>query len=367
MNMKVQYWHAKRVTIEAGVSGKLPSARRKAERKIRKRCGSALPELENINRMVRATDTLLVFVCVEKGDEKLELNKVVDDILQARILLGVQSIILGAFGHLSVNPAEPRFAKMLSDELIAAVRTRHAQIDSFPFGWDKSLELSVPLHHYNCSFRSFEVPNEDTWDTIAMEFDTHMLLTGHYDVQYRNLSGLTQHIGDGILDIACGSARLLHYIYATKPNLQWTYLGIDSSEEMREIALRNNAVFSIAYAKHFRESVRIRTIPLEDIDCRGNDTIILFNAMSYLDMEVLFTKLHQTKATVIVGEEHPFILGNSANLAPSAKRYLSSIRRVSVAELKTIFINNGFVQIDENETSIDNKHNFVGMVFEAGH
>lgn len=154
--MKLLYLHAMNLKIEAGVGGGNPCKRRQNEARLRERIGKYLPQLDENNRRQESKNALLCFVCVEKGDERLELCKVMEDALSRQKFLGVPEIVIGSFGHLSTTPAEAGVARKIIDELTAILASVEKGIKIFPFGWDKSLELKVPLHSYNISFASFE-------------------------------------------------------------------------------------------------------------------------------------------------------------------------------------------------------------------
>ncbi|MDO8554551.1 MAG: threonyl-tRNA synthetase editing domain-containing protein [Candidatus Micrarchaeota archaeon] len=172
--MKLLYIHSKNLIIEAGVPGKTPSQRRRAEAKMRGKFGSLLRELnERTDVVINSKNALLTFVCVEKGDEGVDLDRVKTDILRSSALIGVSEIVIGAFAHLSNNVATAELARDIIDELANCVNARILndfidkvdmgetkikipKIYVYPFGWDKSIKLNIPLHHYNFSFRSFE-------------------------------------------------------------------------------------------------------------------------------------------------------------------------------------------------------------------
>ena len=94
--------------------------------------------------------------CAEKGDERLDLRRPKDSIIKSRTMLGVAEIVIAAFGHLSDRPADPVLAREIIDEMYGLILAEHAQTRLVPFGWDKSLEMKVPMHHYNCSWKSFK-------------------------------------------------------------------------------------------------------------------------------------------------------------------------------------------------------------------
>jgi hypothetical protein len=154
--MKILMWHAKNLRIEAGVGRKKTSKRKRALKRLKSRLGDSLPALDESGGITTAENALLVLSCIEKGDERLQLGPVKDSIIKSRAMLGVTEIVIAAFGHLSDRPADPMLASRIVDELFEMVRAEHEQAKLVPFGWDKSLEMKVPLHHYNCGFLSFD-------------------------------------------------------------------------------------------------------------------------------------------------------------------------------------------------------------------
>ncbi|VVC03870.1 putative threonine--tRNA ligase 2 [Candidatus Bilamarchaeum dharawalense] len=152
--MKLLCFHARDLRLEAGIHGS-PAKQKQTERLLRERLGNALPLLDDSNRRTESKNALLVFVCAEKGDDRLNLIPVRDDIVRARAMLGVADIVVGAFGHLSDQVADPSLARTIIDNLVESIRPIHPGIKTFPFGWDKTLDLHVPLHHFNVSFRSY--------------------------------------------------------------------------------------------------------------------------------------------------------------------------------------------------------------------
>src|SRR3989338_7113234 len=127
--MKLLYLHTKNLRINAGVGGRRQGIRKRNERILREKLGDSLPDLTYDNQQIQAKNALLTFVCVEKGDESLDLSTVAGDVIRAKA-----SVV---------------------DGLIEELQFRMPDVKHFPFGWDKSFELNVPLHHYNIAFRSF--------------------------------------------------------------------------------------------------------------------------------------------------------------------------------------------------------------------
>ena len=153
--MKLLYLHTKNLRINAGVGGRRQGIRKRNERTLREKLGDSLPDLTYDNQQIQAKNALLTFVCVEKGDESLDLSTVAGDVIRAKAIVGVSDIVIGSFAHLSSKVACPEIARSVVDGLIEELQFRMPDVKHFPFGWDKSFELNVPLHHYNIAFRSF--------------------------------------------------------------------------------------------------------------------------------------------------------------------------------------------------------------------
>ena|GEM_PF-2341754 len=155
--MKVLYMHAKNLEIHLG-KGKSPKRIREFGRRIERKQGMKLEHITDKNRVTTSNNALLAFVCAEKGDEKLTLGPVAKSILDARVLVAAEDIVIGSFGHLSTSPADPRVSKTLIETLIGIVAQEYEKTKTYPFGWDKGVKIEIPCHPMNMSFKSFE-PN----------------------------------------------------------------------------------------------------------------------------------------------------------------------------------------------------------------
>jgi len=356
-DMKLLYYHAKNLRIEAGIPGKGLSQKRKAEARIRKKLGEMLPILDD--KPTTSDNALLALVCVEKGDEEVDLAEVREDVFRARALLGVPEIVIGAFAHLSENAAEARIARKIIDDLVALCQTRYTGTKTFPFGWDKGLSLHVPLHHYNSALKIFGPVAGNIWDEIAGGYHLHMIRTGHYEAQYKLLDTLRKHICGYVLDVACGAGEALRYLHARQRDGFVGYVGIDSSKSMIELA-RKNSVLHDGYPANFTHG------NTEEISGLFG-TVLLLNAAVYVDLERLLEKLPKLMAPgakLIIGEEDPFAPDFIEKCDLQIRKKLEVIKRRTMDELRRLIIAKGFTQIDEARVAIDKKHDLVGVVFE---
>ncbi|MFH1784939.1 MAG: methyltransferase domain-containing protein [Candidatus Micrarchaeota archaeon] len=353
--MKLLYFHAKELRIEAGISGN-PSKQRQTERTLRERLGNALPILDTHNNLTESKNALLVFVCAEKEDGVLDLTNIRDDILKSRAMLGVDDIVLGAFGHLSEETADPLLARRIIDDLLSMVQSSYPSTKSFPFGWDKSLDIKVPLHHFNASFKSYGT-GLDFWSSVATHFDEYMQETGHYHAQATLLNRFFESMPSSqILDICCGGGFAIHHLTKTiHPENQ--VFGLDSSEKMLEIARkRSSGSFICGKAEYL------------DLFFNGHkfDVVLAINAVAYVDMVLVLSRLRKIMkpgSGFIVMEEEPFISGFSI---PSDTKIPEELKlaHLSIKEIEKSVIQSGFRLIAKTDSPIDQRHRLVGLAFQ---
>lgn len=143
--MKLLLFHAKKLSVECGWSN-AKEARRMAKR---------YPGLETFTETEHKTqDLILVFATIERGDQFLQTTPIAASISEFAMRIGVEHATLCGFGHLSRNLAPMQTA-------IAVLKGVHTELskvmpcEMLPFGIDKSLDLAIPLHHYNAGFREF--------------------------------------------------------------------------------------------------------------------------------------------------------------------------------------------------------------------
>lgn len=353
--MKLLYFHAKDLRLVAGTNGS-QNKQKRTEQFLRERLGDSLPLLDTKNKLTESKNALLVFVCSERGDESLDLSRAIDDIIRARALLGVTDIVIGAFGHLSENVAEPWLARRIVDDLALFVQSKYSQTKTFPFGWDKSIDLHIPLHHFNVSFKSYS-NSTGFWSSVADDFDRYMLETGHYAAQARLLDSLISsgQITGSVLDLCCGAGFAINYLMAKGYG---DITGLDSSEKMREIARKRSSAFHIVCGKAEYADLLFNS--------QKFNVILAINAAAYVDLVLMLTRLPRIinqDSRFIIMEEDPFIPGFSTTSHPRAQEQLSLVHNYTIRDIEQFILAAGFRKSDQVSTKIDERHNLFGMVF----
>lgn len=378
--MKILYMHANDLAIKAGVAGKKMSQRREAKERLRWKLQNILPELDKTNRLTQSGNALLALVCVEKGDERTWIAKVKEDILRARALVSAPEIVVGAFAHLSRDAAPAELAKRIMDDLVSIVRAAYPETKTFPFGWDKSLKLRVPLHHYNVAFRSFE-PEGSLWDDIAEKYDEYMGESGHYCIQKEIIETLVKrgHARGTCLDVCCGGGIVaIHLSNLLEGSI---VVGIDTSEKMLELAkrraLRQDSPSGAAcpWMVHFMNWSGEK---MEDMFGPGKynpggpgklDTVLMFNAISYMEMCWAIIGARDSlkpSGRLIIAEEEPFHPHFFHTLDDYHREALEGIKHVDIGEMERMVAEYGLKLLDRVEEDIGlvgEKHNLVARVY----
>jgi threonyl-tRNA synthetase len=94
----------------------------------------------------RFEDVLLLFTCVEKGDDESVCKKAVDEVKDFMKKLKADKILIYPFAHLSQNIASPDDALKIVKEMEIYAKASGITTYRAPFGWNKALSLSVKGH-----------------------------------------------------------------------------------------------------------------------------------------------------------------------------------------------------------------------------
>jgi ubiquinone/menaquinone biosynthesis C-methylase UbiE len=269
-----------------------PSKQRHQVARLRSRLGSALPDIDECHMQTTSENALFAQICIEEGDEEVDLIKVRDRLVRLAARLGVYEIVMTPFGHLSEKPAKATLARTIIDNLIELTRERFSSTKETPFGWDKSLTfIDVPCHPRNISGMYFYFDTKNPWDELAGDYDDFMADSLRYNAQFGILDDLTADIRPPILELCCGTGRLLHHLRSRRK--QKGYVGIDSSEEMIWLAEKMESAQDIPNGKDSESAFICGRA--EDVGkiLQGSrfNTIVLSNAAPYIDIQKILKEL----------------------------------------------------------------------------
>lgn len=185
---------------------------------------------------------------------------------------------------------------------------------------------------------------EDFYNVNFEEYDAHMTVTGHYSAQYRMVNLLESRIHEPILDLACGTGRLVEKLF--KKHIQ-------------------------IYANDFSELItqNIKNIPLTHDDAetlqsynKKFGTMISCNLFYYIQNKDSAIKrwkdLLKETGTIILIEEHPFMFPENLDLK-------GIVNPISPDEITYIMNEHSLKLVEKQVTKIDNKHNLYGLVFQS--
>lgn len=95
---------------------------------------------------IRLENLIVVFVSVEKGDNKITIEKAIEEIKSYLENLKVNRLLIYPYSHLSSYLASPKYAFEIIQELETKSRKIINEVNRAPFGWTKSFNIKVKGH-----------------------------------------------------------------------------------------------------------------------------------------------------------------------------------------------------------------------------
>ncbi len=95
----------------------------------------------------RFDEVLVVFISVEKGDDKNTARKAVDDIREVAEKVGAERVLVYPYAHLSSNLADPKTGVEILKKIEMDLRELQSfEVHRAPFGWYKAFNISCKGH-----------------------------------------------------------------------------------------------------------------------------------------------------------------------------------------------------------------------------
>src|SRR5215218_2396012 len=95
---------------------------------------------------IRLENLIVVFVSVEKGDNKKTIEKAVDEIKNYAKSIKIDRLLIYPYAHLSSDLSSPKHAFEIIKELEINARKILNEVNRAPFGWTKSFNIKVKGH-----------------------------------------------------------------------------------------------------------------------------------------------------------------------------------------------------------------------------
>jgi threonyl-tRNA synthetase len=95
---------------------------------------------------IRLESLIVVFVSVEKGDNKITIEKAIEEIKSYSKNLKVNRLLIYPYSHLSSYLESPKNAFEIIKELETKSRKILTEVNRAPFGWTKSFNIKVKGH-----------------------------------------------------------------------------------------------------------------------------------------------------------------------------------------------------------------------------
>ncbi|MEM7818197.1 MAG: threonyl-tRNA synthetase editing domain-containing protein [Candidatus Aenigmatarchaeota archaeon] len=94
----------------------------------------------------RYEEILVAFTAIEKDDNEEKIEKMCNEIKIVANRIGINSVLIYPFAHLSNNLAKPEIAIRLIKLLGEKLKNENMKVYFAPFGWAKELHIKVKGH-----------------------------------------------------------------------------------------------------------------------------------------------------------------------------------------------------------------------------
>jgi len=101
---------------------------------------------EATKKETRLEDLVVLFTCVEEGDNESVAKQAIDEVKDALQKLKVEKILIYPYAHLSSNLAKPAMALKILKTMEKHAKDVGVETYRSPFGWNKQFSLSIKGH-----------------------------------------------------------------------------------------------------------------------------------------------------------------------------------------------------------------------------
>ena len=129
---------------------------------------------DEIKLETKRLDNLVVaFVCVEKYDDRQIIDKALNEIKNYLENIKVNRLLIYPYAHLSSNLASPKNAFEFIIELEKLAKKIINNVERAPFGWTKSLNISVKGHPLAENFKIIDKSHDKIWIEVSDRSHVH--------------------------------------------------------------------------------------------------------------------------------------------------------------------------------------------------
>ncbi len=235
-----------------------------------------------------AKNALVVFTCIERGDNDEIVQRAVEDIIKHAKTVKADEIIVYPYAHLSSNLEAPRKAASLLAKFVELLNNNGWKAVRAPFGWYKEFKINAaghPLAELSRTFSPEEKKESQRKLGILMEdgsgklteyldrfgfkfeegiikisYPWKMLLEGHSNINQKDFCILSGHYLPHEVKGECALYATLYILRGEKEyeiqDIAFPGNGDDKLLENLEVASHNNVLW--VRTKGFRASIGIR-------------------------------------------------------------------------------------------------------------
>jgi threonyl-tRNA synthetase len=129
---------------------------------------------------VKLDDIVVLFTCVEKGDNETTADRAVKEVVKSLKTIGARRIIIYPYAHLSTSLAPPREALKILKEMEKTAREADLEVHRAPFGWTKAFNIKVKGHPLAEQSKVIEAEGAEEKEVVSKALKAEEKLVSHW-------------------------------------------------------------------------------------------------------------------------------------------------------------------------------------------
>ncbi|MFQ6134955.1 MAG: threonine--tRNA ligase [Nitrososphaerales archaeon] len=129
---------------------------------------------------VKLDDIVVLFTCVEKGDDEATAHRAVKEVAESLKTIGSRRIIIYPYAHLSTSLASPREALKILKEIEKTAREADLEVHRAPFGWTKAFNIKVKGHPLAEQSKVIEAEGVEGKEVVSKALKAEEKLVSHW-------------------------------------------------------------------------------------------------------------------------------------------------------------------------------------------
>ncbi|MFB0504222.1 MAG: threonyl-tRNA synthetase editing domain-containing protein, partial [Candidatus Bathyarchaeia archaeon] len=135
---------------------------------------------ESDEKKHRLEELVVLFTCIEEGDDENIAVKAIEDLKEYLGKIGVSRILIYPYAHLSTDLAHPAEALRVLERMESFAKESGIETHRAPFGWCKQFSLSIKGHPLAEQLRIVSPEEIEKGEVVSKALEAEEKITSHW-------------------------------------------------------------------------------------------------------------------------------------------------------------------------------------------